>query len=116
MATGAMAIETCCPPVVTCPEVKVECTFPNPPVINCPEVNVKCECPITTECPAINAICEVGAIGLPGLWRLSIGGRTSCGTIEVVGSGFLLTDAREGKADYFLINVLKKARQVESCE
>ena len=101
--TMVQAIETCYPPVVTCPKVEVECRYPD--IKECPTLEAVCQCS-----------CEVGMIELPGLWRLGINGRTSCGVIEVMGSGFILTDARDGKGTFFLINYLKKAKQVESCE
>jgi hypothetical protein len=53
-------------------------------------------------------------VELPGLWEVKILGEEKCGAITIIGSGFLLE--REGKADYFLINRLKRAKQVESCE
>jgi hypothetical protein len=65
-------------------------------------------------CPPVQVTCDCTQITLPGLWVVSVLGEEKCGTITVVGDGFLLE--REGKADYFLINRMKRAKQVESCD
>jgi hypothetical protein len=93
-------IETCCPPVITCPEV-----------------NVKCECPIITECPQLNAVCECdcGKEILPGLHEVVIKGKKRCGMVTIIGAG-VAVDQGDGKPDYFLFNMIRRFEKVESCE
>lgn len=74
---------------------------------------LNCTPPCPT-CPPVQVTCECSQVELPGLWEVKILGEEKCGAITIIGSGFLLE--REGKADYFLINRLKRAKQVESCE
>ena len=96
----AQAIETCCPPVVTCPKVEVEC-----------------KCPDTKDCPTLEAVCQCdcGKVELPGLYEVAIKGRKRCGTVTVVGAG-VIVDQESGKPDYFLFNMIRRFEAVESCE
>jgi len=90
MVTMAQAQTTtnCVPPCPPCPAVAVETT---------------CQC----DCKCTETV-------LPGLWRVPIAGIMRCGEITVVGSGFIL-DQGDGAPEFFLINRLKRARQVEVC-
>ena len=94
------ATETCCPPVVTCPKVEVEC-----------------KCPDTKDCPTLEAVCQCdcGKVELPGLYEVAIKGRKRCGTVTVVGAG-VIVDQESGKPDYFLFNMIRRFEAVDSCE
>jgi len=68
----------------------------------CPDVNVTCQC-------------DCSETVLPGFWKVPISEEIKCGVITIIGNGFIL-DQAGGKKDFFLINKIKRAIQVESCE
>lgn len=70
----------------------------------CPEVTVTCNC-------------SSESMELPGLWEVMVAKELRCGKITVFGSGFTIEEVGEhhGK-QFFVINKLKRATQVEACE
>jgi hypothetical protein len=90
----------------------LNCEPPTPPPVICPEVNVKCECPVITNCPAVEAVCkcDCARAELSGLWEVSVKGHIYCGALVMIGSGFLINDEIIG------IEKTKWIKAVETCE
>jgi len=67
--------------------------------------------------PTPDCICNCSdAVQLPGLWKVVIASRRTCGEITVIGGSSAIIEDQKRDKTFFLLNKVKFMEQVESCE